>query len=172
MTRSDRPGRSRLGPLLAALDVVDLLAGSNLRHAGSVIVMMVVALIGFAVLFAVLGLTSVILVVFGLTSGPFAWLGSAILLTGVIGGFSAATIVMWKIIRRRPAMTVVAGFGEPDDVPDDGPAVTPSPVMPPAPMTADRMRALDSRLATTVAEPSTIEPPSGEREGGLEQSDR
>ena len=171
MTRSDRPGRSRLGPLLAALDVVDLLAGSNLRHAGSVIVMIVVALIGFAVLFVVLGLTSVILVVFGLTSGPFAWLGSAILLTGVIGGFSAATIVMWKIIRRRPAMTVVAGFGEPDDVPDDGPAVTPSPVMPPAPMTADRMRALDSRLAP-AAERATLEPPSGEREGGSEQPDR
>jgi hypothetical protein len=159
MTRSDRPPSSRLRTLLAAVDVVDLVAGVNLRHAGAVIVMMAVALVGVAFLFAVLALTGVVLVVFGLTTGPFAWLGSAVLLAGVIVGFGGSAILMFRIIRRRSALTVLTGFREPDDgAVDDAPA-RPSPVVAPRGlMTTERMRALDARHA---APGPSIEPALG-----------
>jgi hypothetical protein len=148
MTRSDPSRRSRLRTLLGALDVVDLIAGVNLGHAGAVIVMMAVALVGFAFLFAVLGLTGVVLVVFGLTSGPFAWLGSAVLLAGVIVGFGGSAILMMRIIRRRSAWTLLAGFLAPDDGPLDAAPAGPAPVVAlREPMTTERKRTLDARHA-------------------------
>jgi hypothetical protein len=148
MTGRDRPRSSRLRTLLAALDVVDLIAGVDLRHAGAVVVMLAVALVGVAFLFAVLALTGVVLVVFGLTTGPFAWLGSAVLMAGVIVGFGGAAILMFRIIRRRSALTVLAGFREPDDRAVDGPPSWPSPIVAPRGLvTTERMRAIDARHA-------------------------
>lgn len=163
MTRN-RPRIPRLRTLLAAVDVVDLIAGSNIRYAGSVIVMVAVALLGVAVLFAILGLTGVVLVVFGLTAGPYAWLGSAVLWAGVILGFGGAGILMFKIIRKRSELTVLAGFREPDAQEDGAlPAVTPAVFAPPALTTMERMRALDARLAA---------PASAAREDVPEQPER
>jgi hypothetical protein len=159
MTRNDRARGSRLRTLLAALDVVDLIAGSELRHAGAVIAMMAVALIGVAFLFAVLAVTGVVLVVFGLTSGPFAWLGSAVLLAGVVVGFGGSALLMFRIIRRRSGLTVLAGFREPDGIADDDETGPASPIVAPRQrLTSERMRAIDGRHA---APGPPIEPARG-----------
>jgi hypothetical protein len=150
MTRPDRPRRPRLQTILAALDVVDLIAGSRLRHAGAGVVMMATALVGCAVLAAALGLAGILIVVLGVSRGPSAWLGNAILWTGVIVGFGGAVIVMWKIIRRRPAWTALAGFDDldgPHEADEADPAESAPPGPPPIPMTAERLLALDSRLS-------------------------
>jgi len=158
MTRKDQSPGPASGTSRDSHGVVGVVFRSLLGLLGPVIpviVMMAIALIGFAVLFAVLGVTGVVLMVFGLTQGPFKWLGNAVLWTGVIVGFGGAGIVMWKIIRRRPALTTLAGFSEPDDPPGTELPASPSPIVPPRdPMTAERMRALDSRLsAPSAAEP-------------------
>ena len=153
MTLADRSGGPRLRALLAAVEVVDfVLPNSHLRRTGAAIVMMATALLGCAVLAAVLGLTGVIIVVLGVSQGPFAWLGNAILWTGVIVGFGGAALVMWRIIRRHPALTTLAGFSEPDDPPGTEMPAIPSPIVPPRDrITAERMRALDSRLSARPA---------------------
>lgn len=155
MTRKDR---SR-GPVGVVLELILGLLGPVIP----VLVMMAIALIGFAFLFAVLGLTGVALAVFGLTQGPFKWLGTAVLWTGVIVGFGGAAIVMWKIIRRRPALTRIAGFSEPDDPPGSELPGGASPIVPSRDqMTVERIRALDSRLsASSASEP----PPDASGDG-------
>lgn len=147
MTPKDRSRRPRLRTMLAALDIVDLVAGSNLRHAGSVIALLGTALVGCAVLGAVLALAGLVVVVLGVSRGPLAALGTAILSAGLVIGLAAAAIVMHRIIRRLPALTTIAGFREPDDSPDDEVRAEPSRFVEPGRASSgDRLRALDARL--------------------------
>jgi hypothetical protein len=148
MTGNDRR-RSRVRALFGVLDVVDFVSGSRLRYAGGAVVMVAAALVGFAILLASLGLAAIVIVVLGLSQGPYAWLGTAVLWTGVIGGFAAAAIVMRKIVRRLPDLAVVTGFAEPDDSAPRAGAPGPSPLIAPREaITPERLRALDSRLSS------------------------
>ena len=148
------PARTRrLRRLLTAVEVVDLVAGSNFRHAGSVIVMMLTALVGCAVLAVGLGLAGVVIAVLGLSSSAFPWLATAVLWAGLLGGGAGAAIVMVKIVRRTPSVATLGGFPSVDDSDDaleDGTSAGPSPIVPQLPsLTPERIRALDARLSST-----------------------
>lgn len=165
MTRKDRSRGPRLSALLAAVEVVDFVKGSHLRRAGGAIVMMATALVGCAVLAVALGLAGIVIVVLGVSQGPFSWLGTAILWAGLVVGFGGAAIVMFKIIRRRPALTTIAGFGETDDPPGIDLPAAPLPIVPPREqMTAERLRAIDARLSS----PPAPEPARDGSVGGAE----
>ena len=162
MTRKDRSRRPRLRTLLAVVDVVDVVAGSSFRQAGAVIAMMATAVVGCAVLGAVLGLTGVVILVLGVSQGPYAWLGTGILWVGVVVGFGGAALVMLRIVRRQPALTTLAGFAEPDRQPSDPGPRMPSPIVRPREtMSAEQLLALDARLSPTLAsEPAAADDPA------------
>jgi hypothetical protein len=154
MTRKDRSRRPRLETLLTAIEVFDSVAGSSFRQAGAVLAMMATALVGCAVLGAVLGVTGVVILVLGVSQGPYAWLGTGILWVGVVAGFGGAALVMLRIVRRQPAVSTLAGFAETTNPATDPLPPTPSPIVrPETAMTAEHLLALDARLSQPPISP-------------------
>ena len=127
MKPPDRPKRSQLRAVADVLDVAAAAAGhpeASPRQWGSVIVMMIVAMVGVVVWFGAFILSGVIIAVFGLGHGPYASLGGAIALAGFVGGLAAAGIVMLRIIRRHRRLVALSGFGNERDDDATTPVVT------------------------------------------------
>ena len=137
------------------IDIVEFAAGAGIRHIGTTILIMVLAIVGLAILFAFLGVASLVIILFAVESGPNAGLVVPLISAAFVGGLAVAAFVMLRIIRRRAARIVLAGFGE------RGPAVATTrrqaeaPTGPhPTALTAERVRDLDAGLDPESRSPS------------------
>ena len=119
MKPKHRTTRSELGAVADAIDVIAVASGNpglSPRGWGSLVVMMVVAMVGVVIWFGAFIVSVVIVGVFGLSHGPYVWIGNAIALAGSVGGLGAAAVVMFRIVRRNRRLVALSGFGdEPDD---------------------------------------------------------
>jgi hypothetical protein len=147
--KPDRPTRSELRAILNAIDIIAVASdnpGLSPRGWGSVIVMMAIAMVGVVIWFGTFILSGVIVAVFGLSQGPYSSLGGAVALAGFFGGLAAASIVMFRIIRRRRKLVALSGF---DDEPnDDGdPSASVAAVVSRPAISPNTLRDLDARHA-------------------------
>jgi hypothetical protein len=145
-----RTMRSRLQAAGNAIEVISAVAGETppVRPSewGSLIVLMVVAMLGVGIWFGAFIVSGVIIAVFGLGQGPYASLGNAVALAGFFGGLAAAAIVMFRIIRRHRRLVALSGFGDEPD--DEGDASTPvATEVSRRGISPTELRDLDARLA-------------------------
>jgi hypothetical protein len=146
-----------LGTMLKVLDFFG--GGTGVGVSGSCVGMMAVAVVGVVILFGVLAAVSLIVVALGLSEGPYAWLGAALMWSAFIGGLAAFGILVLRFTRRHRRIAAIAGFAnEPDDTRDG----SPSPIL--VAITASRrgislsrLRDLDASLAPSTA-PAPAEP--------------
>ena len=141
--------RSELGAVADAIEVMAAVSGDPVvipRDAGSLVVMIVAVMLGIVIWFGAFIVSVVIVGVFGLTHGPYVWLGNAIALAGIVGGLVAAAIVMFRIVRRSRSLLALSGSGDEPD--HGGEASTPvaAKVSRPA-ISPTELRDLDARLA-------------------------
>jgi hypothetical protein len=150
MARKEPSAREMLKALETAMNVMSFFgAGPSARGWVSMVVMMALAIIGVVILFGALVAASLIVVVFGLDQGPYAWLGVGLTWTGFFGGLAAAAFVMMRIVRRRHRVVVLAGFAdEPDDPADPTQSSILAAIAARGEIDTSRLRAIDARLAS------------------------
>jgi hypothetical protein len=168
MASKDPSAREMLKALRSMLTVLDFLGvGTGVGGSGSGIAMMAVALVGVVILFGVLAAVSLIVVALGLTEGPYAWLGSALMLAAFFGGLAAFGVLVLRFTRRHRRIAAIAGLtNEPDDARDE----SPSPILVAIAasrreISVSRLRDLDANLAPSTV-PAPAEPDADERTPG------
>jgi hypothetical protein len=168
MAPKDPSAREMLKALRSMLDVLDFFGvGTGVGGSGSGIAMMAVAVVGVVILFGVLAAVSLIVVALGLTEGPYAWLGSALMLVAFFGGLAAFGILVLRFTRRHRRIAAIAGLtNEPDDARDE----SPSPILVAIAarrhnISVSRLRDLDANLAPSRA-PAPAELDADELPGG------
>jgi hypothetical protein len=170
MAPKEPSAREMLKALETMLNVLDFFGvGTGVGGSGTRLAMMAVALVGVVILFGVLAAVSLIVVALGLTEGPYAWLGAALMWAAFFGGLAAFGILVLRFTRRHRRIAAIAGFtNEPDDARDG----SPSPILVAIAarrrdISASRLRDLDANLARSATPaPAPAEPDPDERTPG------